>query len=130
MLDNVVAIHESGHVFVAVALRLRVRGVQLGDSPRFDFTDTPGPECRLDHVRVLMAGGEAERAVFGREPIGGGSDDRKIAELLTDDDDEAALRDEVRRLLELNAGTVRFLAAKLARRGLLTGDEVEAIVRA
>lgn len=49
--------------------------------------------------------------------------------LLDASDDEAAMRAQVRRLLALNAGTVRYLAARLARRGALAGDEVDAIVR-
>jgi hypothetical protein len=43
--------------------------------------------------------------------------------------DEAALRDEVRRFLRLNAGTLRYLASKLARCGRLSGNEVEQLVR-
>jgi hypothetical protein len=46
--------------------------------------------------------------------------------LLEDCDDETALRDQVRRLLELNAGTLRYLAAA---RGSLSGAEVERLVR-
>jgi hypothetical protein len=30
---------------------------------------------------------------------------------------------------DLNRGTLRYLAARLTRRGVLTGDEVEALVR-
>ena len=45
--------------------------------------------------------------------------------LLDASDDEAAMRAQVRRLLALNAGTVRYLAARLARRGALAGDEVD-----
>jgi hypothetical protein len=41
----------------------------------------------------------------------------------------ATLRDGVRRLLELNSGTLRWLASRLARRGRLSGDEVAALVR-
>jgi hypothetical protein len=75
-----------------------------------------------------MAGGEAERIIFG-EPIGDGSDIKQIADLLQPFDDETQLRDEVRRLLELNSGTLRWLASKLARCGRLSGDEVERLVR-
>jgi hypothetical protein len=74
-----------------------------------------------------MAGAEAERTIFGREPIGGGSDDIQIAHLIRDDD-ETALRAEVRKFLELNAGTLRYLAQKLLRRGRLRGDEVKRLV--
>ena len=35
----------------------------------------------------------------------------------------------MRRFLARNAGTVRYIAARLARRGVLDGDEVAAIVR-
>ena len=103
----------------------RMLAVQL----RFDFVDTPAPERRLDQVRVLMAGGAAEEVVFDQEPIGTGSDDLQIADLLGPDDNESALRDEVRRFLALNAGTLRYLASKLGRRGMMLGDEVAAVVR-
>jgi hypothetical protein len=35
----------------------------------------------------------------------------------------------VRRLLALNAGTLRWLAARLLREGALTGETVERLVR-
>lgn len=124
-----VAVHEAGHVFVAAALGLPVRSVQLGDNPRFDFAAAPETVRRLDHARVLMAGCEAEAAVTRREPIGGGSDDTKVAALLDKNDDELTLRAQVRHLLTLNAGTVKYLAARLAQRGALTGAEVARIVR-
>ena len=108
MLEDVVAVHEAGHVFVATALGLPVHSVQLGTDPRFYFTATPE---RLDHVRVLMGGGEAERVIFDREPLGTSSDDLKIAALLDAGDDECALRSQVRHLLALNAGTVKYVAA-------------------
>jgi hypothetical protein len=128
MTDDLIAVHESGHAFMAVALNLPLARVQVGKSPRYDLMGGAS-HSRLDLVRVLIAGGEAERAVFNREPIGDGSDLKQIAELLKPDDNEAQLRDEVRRLLELNSGTLRWLAAKLARCGRLSGDEVEALVR-
>ena len=67
--------------------------------------------------------------VFDREPIGTGSDDQQIADLLGPEDNEVALRAEVARFLDLNRGTLRYVAGRLARRGVLTGDEVEALVR-
>jgi hypothetical protein len=112
---------------MATALGLPVRSVKVGDAPRYDLAD--GPHQRLNLIRVLMAGGEAERVVFNHEPMGDGGDLEQIAELLEDGDDETAMRDGVRRLLELNSGTLRYLAARLARRGVLTGGEVEALVR-
>jgi hypothetical protein len=127
MTDDVVAIHESGHALMATVLGFELLRVQVGDNPRYDLA--PGPSRRLDRVRVLMGGGEAERVVFDREPIGTGSDDQQIADLLGPDDDEVALRDKVRRFLRLNAGTLRYLAVRLARCGVLTGDEVEQLVR-
>ena len=129
MTNDIVSVHESGHAFMAVALGLKLRRVQVGNDPRYLLDDCGEASRRLDRVRVLMGGGEAERVVFDRELIGGGSDDSQIADLLTDDDDEDALRDEVRRLLALNAGTVRYLAARLLREGVLNGDKVEALVR-
>jgi hypothetical protein len=128
MTDDVVAIHESGHALMATVLGFELLRVQVdNDDPRYDLA--PGPSRRLDRVRVLMAGGGAERVIFDREPIGTGSDDQQIADLLGLDDDETALRDEVRRFLRLNAGTLRYIAAQLARRGVLSGDEVAALVR-
>ena len=130
MTDDVVAIHELGHVFMAVALKHKVRSVQLGDNPRFDLVnDLSADHQRLDQIRILMAGCEAEAVVFDRDPIGGGSDEKQIAGLLADGDDEAALRAQVRDLLALNAGTIRYLAAKLARADMLDGDEVARIIR-
>ena len=118
MTDDVVAIHESGHALMATVLGFELLRVQVdNDDPRYDLA--PGPSRRLDRVRVLMAGGGAERVIFDREPIGTGSDDQQIADLLGLDDDETALRDEVRRFLRLNAGTLRYIAAQLARRGVL-----------
>jgi hypothetical protein len=128
MTDDLIAVHESGHAFMAVALNLPLARVQVGKSPRYDLMGGAS-HSRLDLVRVLIAGGEAERAVFNREPIGDSGDLKQIAELLKPDDNEAQLRDEVRRFLRLNGGTLRYLAARLARRGVLTGDEVEALVR-
>jgi hypothetical protein len=130
--DGVIAVHEAGHALMAVALNLALAHVQVGDNPRYDLAD--GPDCtsparRLDRVRVLMGGGAAEEVVFDRQPIGTGSDDQQIADLLGPDDHEVALRDEVRRFLALNQGTLRYVAARLARRGMLSGDEVEALVR-
>ena len=128
MTDAVVAIHESGHALMATVLGFELLRVQVdNDDPRYDLA--PGPSRRLDRVRVLMAGGGAERVIFDREPIGTGSDDQQIADLLGLDDDETALRDEVRRFLRLNAGTLHYIAAQLARRGVLSGDEVAALVR-
>ena len=128
MTDDVVAIHESGHALMATVLGFELLRVQVdNDDPRYDLA--PGPSRRLDRVRVLMAGGGAERVIFDREPIGTGSDDQQIADLLGPDDDETALRDEVRRFLRLNAGTLHYIAAQLARRGVLSGDEVAALVR-
>ena len=123
MTDDVIAIHEVGHAFTAVALGLALSRVQIGDDPRYILDDFGESFRRLDRVRVLMGGGAAE------EPIGTGSDDQQIADLLGPDDDEIALRDEVRRFLALNQGTLRYIAARLARRGMLSGDEVEALVR-
>lgn len=129
--DDVIAIHEAGHAIMAVALGLSLARVQVGDDPRYILDDSGCPKSfrRLDRVRVLMGGGEAERVVFGRDPFGTGSDDQQIAELLGADDNEVALRAEVARFLDLNRGTLRYVAARLARRGALTGDEVEALVR-
>ena len=68
------------------------------------------------------------RDAFDRA-LGGGSDDEQIGHMLVEGDDEHALRAEVRRFLRLNAGTLRFLAAKLKRHGALSGSEVERVVR-
>ncbi len=119
--DDVVAVHEAGHMFVAAALGLAVWRVQL-DSPRYDLVDRLSPDRRLDHIRVLMAGGEGKRVVFDSEPIGTGSDDPRIEQLLQDGDDEDALRAQVRDLLAANSGNVRWLAAKLRRHGMLDGS--------
>jgi hypothetical protein len=128
MTDDVVAIHESGHALMATVLGFELLRVQVGDNdPRYDLA--PGPSRRLDRVRVLMGGGAAEEVVFDRQPLGGGTDDVQIADLLGPDDGEDALRDEVCRFLRLNAGTLRYLAARLARCGVLTGDDVVALVR-
>ena len=83
---------------------------------------------RLDRIRVLMAGAEAERVCFG-DAWGGGSDDKRVADLLRDGEDESRLRDGVRRLLADNQGTLRWLANKLARCGALSGREVARIIR-
>ena len=128
MIDDLAAVHEAGHVLVAIALGLDVARVQVGDAPRYNLVPGQPPRAR-DRACVLMAGGEAERVVFNREPVGDVDDKRRIADLLEQGDDEIGLRNGVRRLVELNAGTIRWLAAKLARRGSLTGDEVAAIVR-
>jgi hypothetical protein len=117
--DDLIAIHEAGHALMAVALNLALARVQVGNDPRYDLAD--GPDCtsparRLHRVRTLMAGCAAERVIFDRQPLGGGSDDVQIANLLGPDDDETALRDEVRRFLRLNAGTLRYVAARLVRR--------------
>jgi hypothetical protein len=40
------------------------------------------------------------------------------------------LRERVQRLMALNAGTLRWLAARLAARGTLTGAQVEHALRA
>jgi hypothetical protein len=122
-----IATHEAGHATMAVVLGFELQRVQL-NPPRYDLM-LGQPSRRLDRARVLMAGGAAEEAVLGLEPIGTGSDDEQIADLLTDADDEDALRDGVRRLLALNAGTVRYLAARLLRDGVLNGAEVERVVR-
>jgi hypothetical protein len=128
MTDDVVAIHESGHALMATVLGFELLRVQVGDDdPRYDLA--PGPSRRLDRVRVVMAGGAAEEVIFDREPIGTGSDDQQIADLLGLDDNEVALRAEVARFLDLNRGTLRYLAARLARRGVLDGNEVAALVR-
>src|SRR6187399_1650447 len=96
MTDDVVAIHESGHALMATVLGFELLRVTVGDGdPRYDLA--PGPSRRLDRIRVLMGGGAAEEVVFDREPIGTGSDDQQIADLLEPDDDEIALRDEVRK---------------------------------
>jgi len=126
-MNDVVATHEGGHAFVAVALGLLLDRVQIGDDPRYVLARGQRSR-RLDRVRVLMGGVAAEEIVFGGA-VGGGTDDQQIADLLRDGDDEGALRAEVNRLLALNEGTVRYLAAKLARHDTLTGDEVAALVR-
>ena len=76
-----------------------------------------------------MAGGAAEEVLLNREPIGTGSDDPKIAELLTDADDELALRREVKLFLAANYPTLLRIADALTRRGVLSGEEVRKIVR-
>jgi hypothetical protein len=129
MTPDVISVHEAGHAFCAVALGHAVLRVQVGDSPCSVLSPRRGIPPRLDRIRILAAGGAAEEVVFDRAPVGTGTDDERIANLLTTDDDEGALRADVRRLIELNAGTVKYLAAKLARAGMLRGDEVRAIVR-
>jgi ATP-dependent Zn protease len=126
-----IATHESGHAFTAVVVNLPLARVRLHPNPRYDLRDglhLRDPATRLDRIRVLMGGAEAERVIFG-DAIGDGTDLTQIAELLIDDDDEIALRDQVRELLALNAGTLRWLASKLMKRGRLDGDEVERAVR-
>jgi hypothetical protein len=125
--DDLIAIHKAGHAMMGTVLGFALLRVQIGDNPRYDLA--PVRSRRLDRVRVLMAGGAAERVVFDRDPLGTGSDDQQIANLLGPDDDETALRDEVARFLDLNRGTLRYVAARLAQRGVLSGDEVEALAR-
>ena len=76
-----------------------------------------------------MAGGAAEEVLLNREPIGTGSDDPEIERLLTNDD-ELALRREVRRFIASNYPPLLRIADALTRHGVLSGDEVERIVRA
>jgi len=88
----------------------------LAPGGRVPQPPTPHP------IRPIGPGLPQEAGVsFSRPPL-------RRSELLEQDDDEAALRAGVRRLLALNAGTLRYIAARLARRGALTGDEVEALV--
>jgi hypothetical protein len=126
--DGLIAVHESGHAFMAVALGLPLRRVQVGDDPSYDLVAAP-THPRRDLVRILMAGGAAETVIFGAEPVGTRADDEEIAALLDQGDNEPTLRNKVRRLIELNAGTVKYLASRLARAGVLSGSEVRAIVR-
>jgi ATP-dependent Zn protease len=115
--DDRVAIHEMGHCLVATALKIPLARVQLAP-PRFDFVDAP--ERRLDHIRVLLAGGIAEEIVFG-DVRGASGDGEQVRDLLTGDDDSVALSAGVRQLLILNLGTLRYLASRLQRYGSLTG---------
>jgi hypothetical protein len=76
-----------------------------------------------------MAGAEGEAALLGRAPIGGGTDDEKIAELI-DGEDEEALRRQVRLFLANNYPVVLRVAAALKRDGTLSGEQVERLVTA
>jgi hypothetical protein len=58
-----------------------------------------------------------------------GGDDPRIQTLLRRGRRRGGVARRGAALLELNAGTLRYLAARLARRGVLTGDEVERVVR-
>jgi hypothetical protein len=126
--DDRIAIHESAHVLLATALGLPVRFVQLGDDPCYRLERDPRPDQRVAEILVLMAGCAGEE-IFHRTPLGGGSDDPQIARLLTAADDEASLRRQVRLFIAANYPAVRRIADALLRNGMLTGDEVEAIVR-
>ena len=59
----------------------------------------------------------------------GGTDDTQIANLLTDDEDEEALRDEVLRFFSVNQGAVRRIVRRAATACWLYGDEVKRLVR-
>jgi hypothetical protein len=77
---------------------------------------------------VLIAGCAGE-LLLGGVPRGGGSDDPKIKRLLRGDAEaEAALRREVALFITGNYPNVLRVARALARRGVLTGDEVERLV--
>jgi hypothetical protein len=86
MMPNAIAIHEASHAFMAEALGLHVRYVQLGDSQCFVFAKPPRLQQRIDHIRVLAAGAAGESALLGRA-VGGGTDDEKIKQLLHGNDD-------------------------------------------
>jgi hypothetical protein len=128
MSDDVVAIHEASHAFAATSLGLKLKYVQVGNNPHYRI-DTPRPDQRLAEVMTLCAGGEGEQLFFGCA-IGGGTDDPKIERLLRGDaKTEAALRRQVRLFVAANYPAVRRIADALQRDGMLTGDEVAAIVR-
>ena len=127
MTDDVVAIHESGHALMATVLGFELLRVQVdNDDPRYDLA--PGPSRRLDRVRVLMAGGGAERVI---------STASRLA--------PAAMTSRSRTCSGLTMTRLRcgmkcedfcverrdatYIAAQLARRGVLSGDEVAALVR-
>ena len=76
-----------------------------------------------------MAGGAAEEVLLNREPIGTGSDDPKIAELLVDGDNEAALRREVRLLIAANYPTVLRIELSGSRRSGLGRSGLGALGR-
>jgi len=130
MLDaRIIATHEAGHAFVAEALGLAVSSVQVGTNPRFDLVDVPGPERRLDFARVLAAGAAGEEVIFNCKPIGGGTDDLAIAELLCTNDDEQQLRREVRLFIAANYPAVQRIASALLRDGTLNGSQVNQLTK-
>jgi hypothetical protein len=122
-------LHEAAHVVTAIAVGLPVCHVQLGSTPRFDFADAPTPEQRLAHILTLITGCEGEAALLNRVPVGGGSDDPRVAELLDVGEDEAELRREVRLFLAGNYPPVLRVAAALKREGQLDGVAIERLVR-
>jgi hypothetical protein len=63
--DDVVAIHESGHVLMAVVLGLALDYVQVGTDPRYMLAPGSSPR-RRDCLLTLMAGCAAEQVVFDR----------------------------------------------------------------
>jgi hypothetical protein len=138
------SVHESGHCVAAHLLGVRLERVQVTPRPR--WVPTPGQQDQGQASVIALAGSAAEEAILGDADARGGRRDRKQAERYAlslngphqrvalsragrgEDDALQGARRQAREVIQANAGHVAALAAVLAIRGRLSGDDIAAII--
>ena len=131
--DHATAFHEAGHAVVALALGGKIKSVEIGSEPLTHCLHRRG----TTHAAVVaLAGGLAERRA---EPWGLSWGDRidrqcarEVAERLAPADPLGQLQiflDQAEALLDRHWREVEAVAAALLRRGKLTGQEIDDLVR-
>jgi hypothetical protein len=136
------AVHEAGHVVVAVALGMRATGVRLDDNGGGAVRTDPSamfilrlPYLEMFRRRIMvgMAGGEAECELCGKlEPETDNGDRENVMRLLAVvpilGAELSLLRHRARTLVRRHRPSIEALAAVLRERGSLSGREIERLL--
>lgn len=119
-----VAVHESGHAIVALALGAHVRNIRLLGGSRGE-SDVQGGLTREDEAAVNAAGHVAAIVLGEVRPS---APDTTLTRLGRRELETAI--DRAESILRAQVGALYNLAVGLAQRGTLTGDAARAIVKA